>query len=347
MEVRLLRYFLAVADQASITRAAALLCVAQPSLSRQIRGLEASLGRPLFDRSEGRLRLTPAGRQFVPLARDLVTRADAAEAAMRDLEAIRGPSLALVAPYITIVDVIAPYLATLGEQALTVSVEDAPSLAVFRIIRSGDADLGVSVGPPPGELASLPVSRFSILVQVPPGHRWYGRPSIGLEELVREPLVAVTAEHGTRRVFDQAVARAGLKYHAVAEAQLSAVAQTLAAGGHGAAIVSDDARYGLHSMTIEDGGEALSIPIVAAWEETHFAAPMIEQWARSLAMFTAERYGTTGVAPAPRGRPGRPVAADGGMTRTTTPERPGARTARPAAQAALKPPRIESREPAS
>ncbi len=290
MDVRLLRYFLAVVDEASITRASAVLRVAQPSLSRQIRGLEGSLGRSLFDRSDGRLRLTPAGRMLVPLARDLVARADAADAAMRDLEASRGTSLSVVAPHITIVDVIAPYLATLGMDALKVSVRDAPSLVVFRVIRSGDADLGVSVGPPPGELASLPVSRFSILAQVPPGHRWHGRGRITLAEVVEEPLVLVTAEHGTRRMFDQAVAAAGLKYHAVGEADLSAVAQTLAAGGAGVAIVSDDARYGLHSMTIEAAGETLCIPIVAAWEASHFAAPMIEAWARRLAEYTAIRY---------------------------------------------------------
>ena len=233
MEARLLRYFLAVVDEGSITRASAVVRVAQPSLSRQIRGLEASLGRDLFDRSDGRLRLTPAGRQFVPLARDLVTRSDAAEAAMRDLDTSRASSLSVVAPHITIVDVIGPYLATLGLDALKVTVRDAPSLVVFRIIRSGDADLGVSVGPPPGELASLPLARFSILAQVPAGHRWFGRERVTLAELVEEPLVLVTTEHGTRRVFDQAVAAAGLKYHAAGEADLSAVAQTLAAGGAG------------------------------------------------------------------------------------------------------------------
>ncbi len=293
MEVRLLRYFLAVVDEGSITRASAVLSVAQPSLSRQIRGLEASLGRGLFDRTDGRLRLTPAGRQFVPLARDLVTRSDAAEAAMRDLDASRAAGLSVVAPHITIVDVIGPYLATLGAEALKVTVRDAPSLAVFRIIRSGDADLGVSVGPPPGELASLPLARFSILAQVPAAHRWYGRERIPLEELLEEPLVLVTTEHGTRRVFDQAVAAAGLKYQAAGEAHLSAVAQTLAAGGAGIAIVSDDARYGLHSMTIEATGGSLFIPIVAAWEVTHFAAPMIEAWARRLAEYTASRYGAS------------------------------------------------------
>ncbi len=291
LEVRTLRYFLAVVDETSLTRAAAVVRVAQPSLSRQIRGLELSLGQSLFDRSDGRLRLTPAGRQFVPLARDLVARADAAEAAMRDLEAARVTNLSVVAPHVTIVDVIAPYLATLGTEALKVSVRDAPSLTVFRILRSGDADLGVSVGPPPGELESLPVARFSITAQVPPDHRWARRTDVTLLELTREPLALLTTEHGTRRVFDQAVAAAGLSYHAVGESNLSAVAQTLAAGGSGIAIVSDDARYGLHPLTIDAGGAVLAIPIVAAWEGSHFAAPMIEAWAKGLAGYTLAHYG--------------------------------------------------------
>lgn len=328
VEVRTLRYFLAVVDEASLTRAAAVVRVAQPSLSRQIWGLEATLGRSLFDRANGRLRLTPAGRQFVPLARDIVARADAAEAAMRDLEAARMTNLSVVAPHVTIVDVIAPYLATLGTEALKVSVRDAPSLAVFRILRSGDADLGVSVGPPPGELVSVPVARFSIMAQVPPEHRWAGRTGVSLEELTREPLVLLTTEHGTRRVFDQAVAAAGLAYHAVGEFNLSAVAQTLSAGGAGVAIVSDDARYGLHSLTIDAGGTVLAIPIVAAWEGSHYAAPMIEAWAKGLAEYTRAHYG-----PDMAGGPDAPtVVRRPGVTRPGV-TRPGAPPSVPARSA--------------
>ena len=121
-----------------------------------------------------------------------------------------------------------------------------------------------------------------------------------------EPLVLVTPAQGTRRVFDQAVAEAALKYHAVAEAELSAVAQTLAAGGAGVAIVSDDVRYGLRALEIEAGDDMLAIPIVAAWEASHFAAPMIEAWAGRLAHYTRARYGVVdGAAPIERAAVGR------------------------------------------
>lgn len=85
MELRHLRYFLAVAEFGSLNRAAAHLLVAQPSLSRQIRVLEHELGRPLFDRSARGVALTAAGAALVGHARHLL----AMEAATADV--IGGP----------------------------------------------------------------------------------------------------------------------------------------------------------------------------------------------------------------------------------------------------------------
>jgi DNA-binding transcriptional LysR family regulator len=85
MELRHLRYFLAVAEFGSLNRAAAHLLVAQPSLSRQIRVLEHELGKPLFDRSARGVALTAAGAALVGHARHLL----AMEAATADV--IGGP----------------------------------------------------------------------------------------------------------------------------------------------------------------------------------------------------------------------------------------------------------------
>ena len=108
MELRLLRYFVAVVDDGSVSRAAVTVAVAQPSLSRQLRGLEAELGVTLFDRSQRSLRLAPAGEAFLPMARDLVARADRALATMSLLGDARTVPLTLVAPETTVADVIAP-----------------------------------------------------------------------------------------------------------------------------------------------------------------------------------------------------------------------------------------------
>ncbi|WP_143673908.1 LysR family transcriptional regulator, partial [Streptomyces sp. or20] len=72
MELRVLRYFLTIVETGSVTKAAEVVRVAQPSLSRQLRGLEGDLGMKLFDRGGKQMVLTAAGRRFLPLARDLV-----------------------------------------------------------------------------------------------------------------------------------------------------------------------------------------------------------------------------------------------------------------------------------
>ena len=77
-KIRVLRYFVTIAEQGSVTRAAELLHVAQPSLSQRIRSFEDLLGFPLFERSHGSIRLTERGEVFLPLARELVVASDQA-----------------------------------------------------------------------------------------------------------------------------------------------------------------------------------------------------------------------------------------------------------------------------
>jgi LysR family transcriptional regulator, hca operon transcriptional activator len=72
MELRLFRYFVAVAEELNVTRAAEHLHTAQPSLSQQIRQLEGVIGAPLFHRDKHRLQLTDAGRVLLPTAKSIL-----------------------------------------------------------------------------------------------------------------------------------------------------------------------------------------------------------------------------------------------------------------------------------
>src|SRR5688572_20699981 len=85
VELRHLRYFIAVAEEENVTRAALKLHVSQPALSRQIRDLEEELGFSLLERSAKSVRLTDAGRTFLTEARAVLERAEKAVSAAREI----------------------------------------------------------------------------------------------------------------------------------------------------------------------------------------------------------------------------------------------------------------------
>ncbi|MEU8263471.1 LysR family transcriptional regulator [Micromonospora sp. NPDC048999] len=93
VELRHLRYFLAVAEELSFTRAAALLHVSQPTLSQQIRALEKSIGAPLFHRGPGGPRLTPAGNALLEPAQRAVVEVIDGIRAVRDTVRSRAGTL--------------------------------------------------------------------------------------------------------------------------------------------------------------------------------------------------------------------------------------------------------------
>ncbi len=292
MELRHLRYFLAVVEHGSVSRAADQVLVAQPALSRQIRRLESELGFPLFDRGTGRLLLTPAGRSFLPIARDLLARASAAREAATALATGQVSQLTVAAPVTTIADVVAPFVADTSADDPMITVQEVLPAEAYAALHSG-ADLAVSSAPVPRHLATLPVARLPVLAYVPPRHPWGDRATVGLAELVTQPLLLLTAEHGTRRLLDHAVLRAGVRYHVALETAGPQIAQALAAAGHGVAVVSDDPRYGLHALGIDGGDGPLRIALHAAWDPSHYAAPVITELSRRLRGFCVARYGAS------------------------------------------------------
>lgn len=291
MELRHLRYLIAVVDGGSITRGAQSVRVAQPSLSRQLRQLEDELGEQLFDRSSGRAQLTAAGRVLVPLARDLVSRADRATDIMRGLAEPDHLSLRLVAPEVTVADIVAPFLALLPAEAPVIDVREALPAAVYAEVIAGAADVGITSGPAPPQLDKRLIVHFPIWAYVHAEHRLARRRSITVTQLAREPLIVLGLEHGTRRLLDTAMADAGASYAVAAETNVTQVAQALAASGRGVAVVSDDARYGLHGIRIREAdGTEMRVPLFGAWDPSHYGAAAIAALIDELATYSEDRY---------------------------------------------------------
>lgn len=298
MELRHLRYFLAVVESGSVTRAAASALVAQPSLSRQLRRLERDLGVALFDRDGGRLRLSPAGERFVPIARDLVTRADRARAAAAALRDGATARLTVAAPAATVTDVIAPYLATTDREHPFVTVREELRDGAYAALAAG-ADLAVSSTPPPARLTGRMLARLPVFAYVARSHPWAARTQVELAALAEAPLLLLTAEHGTRQLFDRALGDAGLRCDAAFETSSAPIAQALAAAGHGVAVVSDDPRYDLHPLAIATDAGQLRIELWGAWDGGHYAAETVGWLADRLGAHCVAAYGA---AAAPDGR---------------------------------------------
>ncbi|WP_333766921.1 LysR family transcriptional regulator [Streptomyces sp. IBSBF 2435] len=205
VHVRDLRYFVAVAEELSFTRAAAeRLSIAQPTLSRQIRQLEASLRTPLFVRDRRAVALTAAGRELLPYARGLIEQWEAAQGAVAGAAAAHGTTLT-VGFQTTIGRGLIPGVTAAMERRL-------PGWRLrFRQIGWADPTAGLAGGEVDVAIAWLPVPGAGLSAQViateqrwvalPAGHRLAGRPSVPFAELADEPFVALPASAGPLRAF--------------------------------------------------------------------------------------------------------------------------------------------------
>src|ERR1700712_4450037 len=145
MEIRQLRYLVALAEERHFTRAAARASVAQPALSRQIRSLEVELGVPLVDRTSRRVALTEAGERLGARARRVLAEVEAARGEALDLrELLRGRVAIGVSTTPGPVDVAALLAAFHREHpGVELDVGDALSTELARRLRADELDVAL------------------------------------------------------------------------------------------------------------------------------------------------------------------------------------------------------------
>ena len=197
MELRHLRYFVAVAEEQNVSRAATRLHISQPPLSRQIRDLEHELGIALFARGSKPVRLTEAGRAFLAEARALLQHA---EGVMQMAKAVasgeRGEIHVGYAPSLT-VELLPRALRYFRESNPGVHVQlyDLSTQEMLGGLRDGKLQAALLVKVLPQALTGLDfeeLQRHQVCVATHPSHPLARARRVGLEHVAKERLVAFT-----------------------------------------------------------------------------------------------------------------------------------------------------------
>jgi LysR family hydrogen peroxide-inducible transcriptional activator len=234
MEFNQLRYVCAIVDTGSFSRAAERCHVAQPSLSQQILKLEEDLGAKLFDRLGRSVRLTEAGRAFLPHARSILHQMESARTGVEDKRTdVRGSVAAGVIP------TIAPYLMPRYVAAFARKYPDAKLRLVeettpvlVESLRNLSIDLAILALPlRHKEFELFPLRTEPLFAVLPKDHPRAGAKSIALKDLRGETFVMLRDGHCFRDLSIAACARARITPRIAFESgQFSSLLGMVAAG---------------------------------------------------------------------------------------------------------------------
>ena len=242
MELHQLRYFCAVAETGSFSRAAEQSHISQPSLSQQIMKLEDELGVRLFDRLGRSVRLTDVGKTFLPRARSVLRELEAAKGdVVERKESIGGPVsvgvIPTVAPYF-----LPPQLTSFSRkfpQALLTIVEEITPVILDRL-RAGAIDVAILALPIRGhEFETAPLLTERLFAALPKNHKFAKRRSLFLKDLRSEPFLLLRDGHCFRDTAVAACDRARLHPQIIFESGQFSSLLSMVGTGMGVSIVPE------------------------------------------------------------------------------------------------------------
>jgi LysR family transcriptional activator of glutamate synthase operon len=280
MEVRQLRYLVALADERHFTRAAAREHIAQPALSQQIRRLEEQVGLALVERTTRSVALTEAGELLVARARRILNEIDAAQA---ELEALKGVQVGHVT--VGVLHTMGPVdvslaLALFRERhpGVELTVREQSSEELAEMLRVDELDLAFLSVTERVESHGLGLHQLvseELVAVVSPAHRLAGRRRVRMAELAGEEFVSYRAGSRLRELLESAGRSAGFEPRVTLESNESERIRRLVGRGLGVAILprSDAERPGPDVAVAALVEPALTRDITLAWREDRRLAP--------------------------------------------------------------------------
>jgi LysR family nitrogen assimilation transcriptional regulator len=262
MDLRQLEYFVHVADAGSFSKAAQLLAVAQPALSRQIRTLEVELRQTLFLRNGRGVTLTPPGGRLLAHARGILQQVQSARA---DLDESRTAPVGRVAVGLppTVGRLLSgPLVAEFRSRfpRAHISIVEGLTVHILDWLAHGRVDVGVVYNPPSSpnvELVSLAEQPLCLIGPAASRGSAGGGTTVTLKSLPEFPLIIPSRPHTVRMLVDSRLAALGLKPQIVLEVDGVRAILDLVQRGHGFAVLARNAL-----LEAGDGAKLVARPIV-------------------------------------------------------------------------------------
>jgi DNA-binding transcriptional LysR family regulator len=282
VELRQLRYFVAVAEELHFRRAAARLHISQPPLSQQISQLEDELGCRLLNRTRRSVELTPAGETFLRDARAMLGELEAAVATARRVDAGQAGLLRVSFVGSALLSIVPGIIQRFrrGRPEVEIELRERSTLAQLRALSVGVVDVGLVRPPiePDDALHTEVVMRERTVAAIPAGHPLARLARVPLKRLAAEPLVLFPREQapGFHDLLTGRLAATGTSPHVVQYApEMLTIIGLVAAGIGVSPVPASVARLGLEGVTYRPlvGAPATELVAVTRANET---SPLIE-----------------------------------------------------------------------
>ena len=228
MEMRHLRYFVALADCLSFTRAAERVHVTQSTLSHQIRQLEEELGQPLFERIGKKVVTTQAGELFLGFASRALKEIDHGVTLLQPAGSGLTGELRIGATHTFNISLIPECVSIFLDRnpGVRVCIEELPAEQIVDRLSRGRLDVGIAYRPSgPTDLWFEPLYNEEMVLVVSTTHPLAGRKRIRMAELHQQRLVLLPSQFATRTLLDECFAASGAEPVVVAE--MSSIAPML------------------------------------------------------------------------------------------------------------------------